>query len=157
MTQTSPKPPPLIDCARVLEYAVLDETVTYSGHSSLFRDGKEVGPAPCLAICQDLSDSSVLLLHCSRDWTALGVTEYPTVSEARDRAERIYPGLSTRWIETHVTEQEVARYREEMWRDQECSFCGKRPDEVNSMIEKNTTRICDLCIAKFHHMMHECT
>ena len=44
---TSPqKPPPLAAGGRLLEYAVLDERATYSGHSYLFVDGNELGPVP---------------------------------------------------------------------------------------------------------------
>lgn len=60
-------PPPLIEGARVLQYALLDRTVTYSGHSRLFVGGKEVGPVPRLAIGKAMSDGKVLLFHCDND------------------------------------------------------------------------------------------
>lgn len=155
MTRSLPNPPPVLQSARVLEYALLDESVRYSGHSFLFVDGKELGPVPCLAICQALGHAGVLLFHCSRDWSILGAAEYASPTEARNRAERIYPGLSTHWIETHVNEQETARYLEEVVGDQRCSFCGKRPDEIERLISKNDARICDSCIMEFHEMLRE--
>src|SRR5260370_36143249 len=117
MTRTLPVPPPVLDSARVIEYAVLDKSVRYSGHSSLFVDGRELGPVPRLAICQPLDGASALLFHCSGEWTVLGAAEYPSVREAKNRAERIYPGVSSHWIETHVTEQEAERYLYEVWGD----------------------------------------
>jgi hypothetical protein len=83
MTRTLRNPPPVLDSARLLDYAVLDESVSYSGHSSLFVDGKELGPVPCLAICQALDGAGVLLFHCSDDWTVLGAAEYLSVAEAK--------------------------------------------------------------------------
>lgn len=38
--RTKPKPPPVLEGARVLAYAVLDQGIEYSGHSRLFVDGK---------------------------------------------------------------------------------------------------------------------
>jgi hypothetical protein len=155
MKLTLPKPPPVLDSARVLGYAVLDESVIYSGHSSLFVNGKELGPVPCLAICQGSNGDGILLLHCSRDWTVLGVAEYPSVDEAKNRAERIYPGLSTHWIGLHVTKEEAAHYLDKAFGDQRCSFCGKKPEQIERLIAKNDARICDSCITEFHQMLHE--
>ena len=150
-----PKPPPLLGSARLLEYAMPDESVNYSGHSSLFVDGRELGVVPCLAICKPSEGPSVLLFHCSDDWTVLGAAEYTSLAEAKNRAERIYPGLSSHWIEAHVTEQEAERYLNEVWSNQRCSGCGKRPDQIEALVTKNDVRLCDSCIEEFHQMLHE--
>jgi len=155
MTRSSPVPPPVLDSARVIEYAVLDKSVIYSGHSSLFVDGRELGPVPCLAVCQPLEGASFLLFHCDTDWTVLGAAEYPSVAEAKIRAERIYRGISGRWIDAHVTEQQVKRYLDEVWSDQRCSVCGRRPDQVEHLITKNNIHICDSCIREFYEMLHD--
>src|ERR1700719_3065093 len=104
MTNTARKPPLLLANARVLEYAVLDDSVRYSGRSFLFVDGKELGPVPCLAICRESNNSGGLLLHCDWDWSVLGVAGYPSSDEAKRRAEHIYPGVSTRWIKPEGAE-----------------------------------------------------
>ncbi len=155
MTRTLPKPPPALDSARLLAYAVLDESVSYSGHRLLFVDGKELGPVPCLAICQVSDGSGVLFFHCSDDWTVLGAAEYKSVAEAKNRAERIYPGVTSLWIEAHVSEQEARRYLDEFWGDQRCSVCGRTPDQINRLVSKNSVRLCDSCIDEFHQMLHE--
>ena len=67
------KPPPLLGNGRLLEYAVVDESVTYSGHSWLFVGDptsglKELGPVPCLAITNDLKTGEIALLHCDAEW-----------------------------------------------------------------------------------------
>lgn len=155
MTQPLPKPPPILANAHVLEYAILDSSVHYSGHSSLFVDGSELGPVPCLVICQELKAARILLLHCERDWTVLGAVEFASAAQAKDRAERIYPGLAARWREMQITEQEALKYLDESSSDLRCTFCGRRPDEVEQIIEKGGSRICDSCIKEFHQMLQE--
>lgn len=80
----------------------------------------------------------------------------PRFAEAKSRAERIYPGVSSRWIEAKVSEQEATRYLDEFWH-QACIFCGKRRDQVEILIEKENAevRICNFCIEEFHQMLHE--
>jgi hypothetical protein len=148
-------PPPVLDCARVLEYAVLDQSISYSGHSYLFVDGKEVGPVPCLAICQNLQDPEILLMHCDREWTVLGIAAYDSVTTAKDRAAHIYLGVSTHWIETGVTEQEASKHLDELWGDKRCTFCGRRPDEIEQLISGEAARICNICIEEFYRTLHE--
>lgn len=155
MAQGPKNPPPVLANARVLEYAVLGRNVSYSGHSSLFVDGKELGPVPCLAICQLLDETETLLLHCDRDWNVLGVAGYPSLAEAKKHAERIYPGVSAHWAKADATEAEARKYLEEAAGDLRCSFCGKGPEEVNRLIEKGGARICDSCILELHEMLRE--
>lgn len=153
MRRASDEPPPVIDAARVLQYAVLNESVKYSGHSMLFVDGKELGPVPCLAIGQDLKSTEVFLFHCNQDWMALGVAAYKSVAEAKKKAEWIYPGVATRWSEAHFTEKEVSQYLDALWKGLHCAFCRKRPDEVEAIIEKNGITICDSCILELGQML----
>jgi hypothetical protein len=155
MTPDSSPPPPVLDCARVIEYAVLNESVGYSGHTLLFVGGKELGQVPYLAICEDKKPSRFLLFHCDREWTVLGCSAHGSVGEARDRAERIYPGLSTYWVDAHVTEEQAEQYLTEWFGDERCTFCGKRPDQVEQLIQRNETRICDRCIDEFHDTLHK--
>lgn len=149
------KPPPVLDCARVLEYAVLDDSVSFSGRTLLFVDGKELDPVPCLAICQNLNQAEILLFHCDSDWTVLGTGGYDSVSAAKNRAERIYPGVSSCWVSAHVSEREASKYLDEIWGDQRCSFCGKRPDEVEALVGRGKAYICDRCIGEFHEDLHQ--
>lgn len=149
------KPPPVLMDARVLEYAVLDETVTYSGHSSLFIDGAELGPVPCLAICQGLDEPDSFLLHCHSNWDVLGIASYSSPQESKRRAERIYPGVSHCWVDAGVSEQEALAYREEVSSALQCGFCGKGPDQARQVIEKNGSRICSDCIEEIYNALQE--
>ena len=151
------KPPPVLDCARVLEYAILNDSVSFSGKTLLFVDGKELDRVPCLAICQNLNEAEVLLFHCDSAWTVLGIGGYDTVSAAKSRAERIYPGVSSCWVQAHVSEGEASKYLDEMWGDQRCSFCGKRPDEVGQIFGRGKSYVCSNCISEFYEDLNKNT
>ncbi|HEV2990980.1 MAG TPA: ClpX C4-type zinc finger protein [Candidatus Angelobacter sp.] len=155
MVNSLHRPPPVLHSARVLEYALLDKSVSYSGHSSVFVDGQELGPVPCLAVCQSLDDDAILLLHCTVDWSVLGVVEYSSVAEAKNRTEHIYRGSSKLWIETHTTPQEAAQDLETIHDEPQCRFCGKGTNEIEQLVSKNHANICDLCITEFHQMLHD--
>jgi hypothetical protein len=155
------KPPPVLGSGRVLEYAILNESVKYSGHSSMFvgnaKEGlKELGPVPCLAITQDLKTGEIMLLHCDEDWDLLGLGGgYDSVEQAKAKAERAYQGVSSCWIDPKVTHEEALKYVDEVWADERCSFCDKIPPDFNMMIKRKDVRICDSCIEEFHKMLHE--
>lgn len=76
-------PPPVLSCARLLEYAVLDDSVGYAGRTFLFVGGKEVGGVPCLALCEDKSVSAVavLLFLCDEESSDLGCSGFGSVTE----------------------------------------------------------------------------
>jgi hypothetical protein len=107
--------PPVLANARVLEYALLDNSVTFSGRTLLSVDGKELGPVPCLAICQDLDSNDILLLHCDKDWNVLGAACYPSIEAAKAKAEQIYPGVSACWKPTAFTEAKARDYLTQLW------------------------------------------
>jgi hypothetical protein len=150
-------PPPVLNCARLVEYAVLDDSVGYSGHTYLFRGGKEVHRVPCIAICEDKVGrvGPVLLFLCDEDWSDVGGSAFATVAEAKDWAERRYPGLSSRWVQAHVSEEEAERYLDESFGDLRCSFCSKRPDQgAEKLLGKDNVWICDRCVDQFYAEMH---
>jgi hypothetical protein len=47
------QPPPIIDSAKVLAYAVLDSTITHTGKAKVYYAGRLVGPVSNLAICRN--------------------------------------------------------------------------------------------------------
>jgi hypothetical protein len=142
---TPSSPPPALDRARVLHYAILDSDIEFSGRSLLFVDGKELGPVPRLAICEEKKTGGVLLFHCAGDWTVLGCAFYDSVSNAQARAERIYKGISTRWVDAKVSQEAAEAYLNELFGNQRCRVCGRRPDEVESLIQEGSSWICDRC------------
>jgi hypothetical protein len=150
-------PPPVLSCARLLEYAVLDNSVGYAGRTFLFRGGTEVGRVPCVALCENKSTSAdaVFLFLCGEDWSDLGCSGFPSAAEARDWAERTYPGISTRWVQALVSEEDAERYLDELFGDARCSFCSRRPDQgVEKLLGKDSAFICDRCVNEFYAEMH---
>ncbi len=150
------EPPPVLASARVVEYAVLGHSVRYSGHSSLFVEGKELGPVPRLAICQPFGEAQFFLFHCDEDWEVLGGEPYESVTEAKGRAERIYPGVSACWIDRQITEAEAKDYVEQEFGHERCRFCGRWPLDVQQMVvHERGGPICNFCIDEFHAFIHE--
>ena len=148
-------PPPALSCARVLCYAYTDNGVQFSGGTLLFVDGKELGQVPCLAICQEKNTSEVLLLHCDCEWNQLGCSAHPSVEQAKSKAEHIYSGLSSRWVNANVSEEAAESYLDEVL--SRCSFCGRRFDRAEEMIanESENAHICNYCIEEFHKNLRE--
>ncbi len=134
----------------LLHYAVLDDTVGYnSGHGLFFVGEKEIGRVPCLAICHS---AQVMLYYCDADWSMIGVASYDSVSDAKRRAERIYPGSSARWVQSQFTEEDATRWLNEATDSNRCSFCGKRPhdDFAASFFQgKGGAWICSDCVREF--------
>jgi ClpX C4-type zinc finger len=156
-------PPPVLDSARVLFYATVNDSVTFAGRTLLFVDGHEIGQVPCLAICEDGTTKEALLFHCDAEWKTLGCSAHTSPNEAKARAERIYSGLSTRWIEANVSKDAAEVYQDKLRKEYEddvhelrssarCSFCGRRVDDVNDMHvnENEDAFICDVCVEEFH-------
>ena len=158
----SGKPPPVLGNGRVLEYAELGPSVTYSGHASVFAGDpggelKKLGLVPCLAITRDLTSGEIQLLHCDQDWEALAEgTKHESIAQAKAQAERLYRGVSSCWVEAELTLEDASRFRDETWGDERCSFCGRTPLEgIHRMIRRNDARICDLCVAEFQKLLGE--
>jgi hypothetical protein len=156
-------PPPVLDAARVLFYAMVNDSVKFTGRTRLFVDGRELGQVPCLAICEEEATKEALLFHCDIEWNTLGCSAHPSPDEAKARAERIYTGLSTRWIDANVTREAAEAYQTKLRKAYEdhvdtlrssarCSFCRRRVDDVNDMHlnENEDAFICDRCVEKFH-------
>lgn len=146
--------PPVIDSARVLWYAFVDD-IPYRRSGSLIVDGNLLEKVPRLAIAANLGqDIGPLLFHCDEEWNCLGTSGAATVDEVKADAERNYPGVGTRWVETNVTTEEALAYYDSESGNQKCSFCSKRPFEVDGWIEGPTAIICKGCVETFHRDLH---
>jgi hypothetical protein len=148
-------PPPVLDSARVLAYAVVDESVIYSERGCLFVDGKLLGPVPRLAICQKLGESEIMVFHCDNEWNVLGVAGgYSSVRDAKAAVESAYRGLSNKWADTSVTEDKAREFLKLEFSGEKCSFCGRLPIQAEQMISKGNLRICNKCVEEFHKIVH---
>jgi ClpX C4-type zinc finger len=148
------QPPTILSDAMVVAYAILDESIAHSGRGSLVVDGKRLGRVPRLAIAR--SAAHVLLLHCSPTWKVLGTAGFASVSEAERSAERTYPGISRKWQRMRVTKRQAEAFLKALWKGQECSFCQRRPDQVEKIVSgRGGVRICDVCIREIREKMHD--
>ena len=146
-------PPPVIDAARVVSYAFVDD-IPYLGPFSaglpLF-EGQSLEPVPRLAIAVGLAGhAGPRVFHCDEEWIALGASGAETVEQAKQEIERNYPGVSERWIDTNVTLEEALAFYDSETAGLKCSFCGKRPFEVDGLIEGPQATICRGCVEEFY-------
>ncbi|MGH8107846.1 MAG: ClpX C4-type zinc finger protein [Arenimonas sp.] len=145
-------PPPIIACARVICFALIDDDVHFTGRCDILVDGKELGPVKRLAICTNPIGNALILLYCDEDWNCLAAAGHATVEKAKATAERAYSGVSSKWQESTSTEADTVVYLAEHFPP--CSFCGKRGFEVSNFIEGNHARICTKCIEHFHLILN---
>jgi hypothetical protein len=155
MPQQGVKPPPILACSRVLEYAILDESVCYSGHSNLFVGGHELGRVPCLAISYDTQKGHFFLLHCNQNWDVLGIAQKESVAKAKASADATYTGVSALWVAPSFTEQDVTRYLDQSIGAQRCNFCGRTPLDFENprFIQKNDSCICESCVKACYELL----
>ena len=157
-------PPPVLAGTRVLEYAIVDETVVFTGRLHLYVDSQRLGPVPRLAICQAFDSDELLLFHCDDAWETLGVEAWNgpddgqtgSIEDVKRSAENYYSGISSHWIALSVTlEQARAIHEEEEEQEFACAFCGKGPDELRSVFRGPQANICGDCVRKLYEMLDE--
>jgi ClpX C4-type zinc finger protein len=152
MTSKS-KPPPVLNGARVLAYANLGHPRHPVAKGTVFVGNKPLGRVSSLVITETPSvpgrpGRGVLLVYCTKAWSLRGVAGFSSVAGAKHRAERMFPDASTRWVPSGVTKAHAERYLKRVWAGQECSFCGRRPDQIQQMVAAKRVRICDRCISE---------
>jgi hypothetical protein len=131
-------------------YAFVDD-IPYRRAGSFFVDGKLLEQVPCLAIAINLGqDIGPLIFHCDEEWGALGTSGAETIERVKKDAERNYPGVGARWIDTNVTIDAALEYYDAQTGNQKCSFCGKRPFEVEGWVEGSAAIICRGCIEELY-------
>lgn len=150
----SQRPPVIIAGCRVDQFAVRDRSVRFKGHGLLFNEGKEVGPVPRLALGR-ATDNTVVLFHCDARWNVVGAMGYDNVREAKQSAERFYPGISNRWARTEYTRRQANRILQQSGAQLRCSICKKLWHAVKQMveIEKPRMALCDGCIRRLFGMI----
>jgi len=143
--------PRLIDSALVQAYAVCDSSVRFTGKTSTYHDGKLVGEVPCLAICRNLHEEDILLFYCDEKWRTLGASGFDSVEAAKKRAEVEYEGISSNWVDTHYTRDDLLP--EDL--EPKCSFCNAPYFEVEGLIEGKEAFICYKCAKKVASVVAE--
>ncbi len=156
-------PPPALDWARVIAYAIIDSDVKWTGRLVHYAGDERLGPVPRLAICQAVfgGTEDILLFFCNDQWGVVGCTGRPTIEELQECAERWYAGITPKWVHTGITLEAAEKWLREENARYSCSFCKKVPGEVEGMIcsgpEENddTVYICYTCVDKLHAAIHE--
>jgi hypothetical protein len=140
-------PPPVIDSARVVSYAFVDD-IPYRQHGRVFVGDKLLESVPRLAIVVNLGKHiGPMLFHCDERWNSLGTSGAGTVADVKDRAEQNYPGVSSRWVDVNTSVEEALQYYDQQTGSLSCNFCGKRPFETEGgWVEGRAAHICRNCI-----------
>src|SRR6266852_3598997 len=86
-------PPPTLDGARVLRYAVVDDSVVPTGNTVHRVGNKVLGPAAALAICQQDGEDYFYLFYCDAQWNVVTDTWHQSLELAFEQAEFEYRGL----------------------------------------------------------------
>src|SRR6267143_498351 len=120
------KPPPALDGALVIAFALADETVKYEERQTLFINEALLGRVPKLAICQNLEETEFMVFHCNHDWEVLAVTGgYESAAAAKSRTELSYHGIDTKWDSTDYKKEDANSFLEGLFKEDSCTFCGK--------------------------------
>jgi hypothetical protein len=150
-------PPPVLDSARVLLYAILDDSVRWTGRQTLIVGGKKLGPVPRLALCQNVwgEFKDIHIFHCNDQWEVLGAGGGRTLDDAKASAEIAYAGVVAKWIAMNVSEEEGRAWTMEHSTGMKCSFCDRIPAEIERLITGKSGAICNYCIAELHAKMQD--
>jgi ClpX C4-type zinc finger len=157
-------PPPIIDSARTLCYAVNDDDVLFTNRIHLIVGSERLGEVPHLAICQNYgSPGDILLLFCDASWESKGVIAFDSIEAAKAKAESGYQGISGKWVDVETSKEEIDRFlRDEYQVDPEtewwkvcCSFRGKEDTETTGMLASNKANICYECVKDFYTYVTE--
>ena len=89
--------PKVIDGARVITFAVIDDSVTSTGRTTHWIDGDKLGAVAGLAIARYDRDGEFYLFYCDAQWQVLSDTCHITEELARAQAEFEYAGVSACW------------------------------------------------------------
>jgi hypothetical protein len=93
--ETMVSPPPVLNGARVLTYAIIGADVTPTGNTvHRFHPDGVMGPAAALAICQYEGEKGCYLFYCDTEWNVVTDTWHESLGEAMKQAEFEYSGIS---------------------------------------------------------------
>jgi len=154
---TPDAPPPVLDMARVIAYAIVDDSIEWTGRQTIFVGDEKLGRVPRLALARDVSGEldDVLIFHCDESWEVLGMTGAADVDAAKAITERAYRGITEKWVAFDVTIEQAQAWIRENYDHIFCLFCGRKPLEFKSLVTQKLGTICNNCIDEFHNWLHE--
>jgi hypothetical protein len=149
-------PSPLIACAQVIAYLIIDDTMQWTGRLTLYVGGKQLGAVPCLAIARNVlhDRDEYLIFHCDRCWNSLGTTSAASIKECKLAVERWYAGSHAKWLRTGITKREAEQQLRLAFAGQTCTFCRCIPPQVDAMLSFRGKVICDECVKAMAEMLN---
>lgn len=162
-------PPPIVNTAKVIVYAVNDSDVEYTNkidlHVGTIDEGlQRVGEVPNLVISSPYNQpEDFLLMFCDSSWEPLGVISFTTIEEAKIKAESGYTGISDKWISNPYSADQIDAFlRSEYqvdpkseWWTTICSFCGRNDSEFESVLVGKYASICKECVLSYAEIFNE--
>jgi hypothetical protein len=138
--------------ARVVAYAIVDDSVEWTGRQMIFVGDEKLGRIPRLALGCDTTGEldDVLIFYCNEQWDVLALTGAATVEEAKAKTELAYRGLSSKWVDVDTPPDEVRAWIRENYEHIFCLFCGRNPVDMTSLITRKLGAICNHCIGEFY-------
>ena len=151
MTSAKSAPPPVLDSARVILYAVVDKSVRYTRALHLYVGEKRLGKQPRLAICKNLRSGfkGYLILFCNKKWQTRGAVAFATLAEAKRAAESYYAGVAKRFVSMNVSGSAARQWIKKHNPESTCSFCGRFYFDCDAMIVSKKAVICSDCVHAF--------
>ena len=141
-------PPPIVAFARVLEYAAVARS-NVPPRDFIYIGGQLITNVGWLVVGQDLRNQLLLLIRCTAEWEYLASTSPHTAAEAKQDAERCYPGVELNWVMRETTSEEEAAFLQEVWQGLVCSFCGLTPIFFDALVSSSDgVNICNQCVAR---------
>lgn len=95
-----------------------------------------------LVIVREFSKKGLRLLYCDDEWQVLSEAEVNGLSEALERSESEFPGISEHWHIRNYSESDL----EPADREPRCSFCSQPYYRVQGIIEGEGAHICYECV-----------
>lgn len=91
------EPPETLGAARVLAFAVVDESVIPTGRTTHRIGGEVIGPAAGLVIARYEGDGSFYLFYCGTEWQVVTDPCHDSLESAKEQAEYEYCGVTACW------------------------------------------------------------
>jgi len=148
-------PPPMVGSAKLIQFADAGPPVLFTGIQSVYVGGQLIGPAPRLAICQQVSDMAFYLFLCNERWEVIAAVGGDRVSSLISRAERWYQGINAKWVSSPYSDADFQRYLDAERGDMRCSFCRRWDWEYSVRFSHGKCNICDICVKDFGAQLSE--
>ena len=104
-------PPPIVDCSKLIAFAVNDQDVVYTGKQCLLVGGKLIGEQAGIVIIHPYNlPDEYLMGFCNKHWRVKGVSAHKSVEEAKRRCEIYYAGISAKWQDSPYCEEDILNH-----------------------------------------------